>query len=176
MAHSIELFVGPPRALARGRWALGVGAVVALEQGLAALPVADEVYDALRAHVGRGALRERPRKRAHFEGDWRREGPLLDAFGAWLGRERAVAYVETAYFGGAGDHGACAWRGGRRAYGPRRGEGAVNGALALAGVAAGAGGDEFAAVGLGARRSLGDFVGRPAGPLAGGAGGGRRAR
>ncbi|HEU4537478.1 MAG TPA: hypothetical protein VFS00_25340, partial [Polyangiaceae bacterium] len=65
MAHDLQLFVGRPRALARAAYALGVGAVAALEQGFAALPVDSEVYDALRAYVGRGALaRSRRAQRA----------------------------------------------------------------------------------------------------------------
>ncbi|HEU4412193.1 MAG TPA: hypothetical protein VFS43_43525 [Polyangiaceae bacterium] len=151
MAHAVQLFVGPPRALGRGAWALGAGRVVALAQGFAAL-ACDRA--ALYGVVARGALpRARRAKRAYFEGDWHCEGPALDAFGAWLSAGGAVAYLETAYFGGAGDQGACAWRGGVRVYGPRRDAGgAVNDALAAIGVARTAG-DEFASLGLADLRS-----------------------
>jgi hypothetical protein len=145
--------------LSRARWAIGAGRVFELAQGFAALPVSFVVYDALRDYVGCGALPRRPRaKRAYFEGAWRYEGPLLDAFGAWLSADGALAYVETEYFGGAGDQGACAWRAGARVYGPRRGsEGVINEALAQIGVKSGPG-DEFEAIGLAARRSNDDFV------------------
>lgn len=151
MGHAIELFIGSPRALGRGGWALGNGRVFALVQGFSALTCDRE---ALFEFVGRGGLGpRRPSKRAYFEGDWRCEGPSLDAFGAWLSLRGAVAYVETNYFGGAGDQGACAWREGARIYGPRRAdEGVINEALAAIGVVRGSG-DEFKALGLHERRS-----------------------
>lgn len=156
----MQLFIGPPRVLSRARWAIGAGRVCELAQGFAALPVSAEVYRALHDYVGCGALPRRPRaKRSYFEGAWRYEGPLLDAFGAWLSADGALAYVETEYFAGAGDQGACAWRAGARVYGPRRGsEGVINEALAQIGVEGGGPGDAFEALGLAARRSNDAFM------------------
>lgn len=127
--------------------------MVELSQGFSALAGERE---ALYAFVARGELASaRPAKRVYFEGDWHCKGPPLDAFGAWLSARGPVAYVETNYFGGAGDQGACAWRGGVRIYGPRRGlgdDGVINEALVAIGVVPERG-DAFDALGLGAWRS-----------------------
>jgi hypothetical protein len=75
-----------------------------------------------------------------------------------LSLEGPIAYVETEYFGGIGDQAAAVYRDGQRIYAegmidlddPRHGgEGNINDALALLGVVAGEGEDEFDALGLG---------------------------
>ena len=75
-----------------------------------------------------------------------------------LSRKDPVAYIETDYFGGAGDQAATAWADGRVMVSPRRDRrGPINDALRAIGVRLVGGGDEFDSVGLIQYRQMDDW-------------------
>ena len=83
----------------------------------------------------------------------------LARFAELLSRSGSVAYVETDYFGGAGEQAACVWSRGQRVLRPRRARGGtVNAALRLLGVQACGLQDEFDAVDLGRYRETGSWL------------------
>lgn len=117
--------------------------VIALEQGLALLPLTDAMFDALpKVPPTEGASRDLLRFL----------GPAVLAFLVARSVAGPLAYVETDYFGGEGEQGAAVAQEGRLVFGPTLGDGSINHALRLLGAAGHAGRDEFDAVGLGRRR------------------------
>ncbi|MGW2950472.1 hypothetical protein [Streptomyces eurythermus] len=134
---------------------VGRARVVTLRQGLALVPMTDELVDAVAGGGGTEALGFE-RLSAGFErmlAGWSVAGP--------------VAYVEAEYFGGAGEERAAVWADGALAVGPldvpvkrwfSRPVGPVSQALRRLGARRGLGGDEFDAVGLGRHRWTGDWA------------------
>jgi hypothetical protein len=89
----------------------------------------------------------------------------LARFAAQLSRSGPVAYVETDYFGGAGDQAATGWSGGQRVLRrARAGVGPVNAALRWLGVQPSGFQDEFETVGLGRYRETGSWLVEAADP------------
>ncbi|MFD0419649.1 hypothetical protein [Streptomyces sp. NPDC127108] len=120
-----------------------------LGQGLALMPMTDELFDAVTDGGPVSPL-----------GFWRLPGGFDTHLANWSATG-PIAYVEAEYFGGVGEQRAAVWDGGTLALGPLHvGEGQdvpaagspVSRALRRLGAVAGTAEDEFAAVGLGRHR------------------------
>ncbi|MBJ6637126.1 hypothetical protein H4K36_02640 [Streptomyces sp. DHE7-1] len=128
---------------------LPVARLASIGQGLALLPMTDALFDSVTDRSGVGPL-----------GFWRLPGGFENSLADWSAGG-PVAYVEAEYFGGAGEQRAAVWDGGTVVLGPLHvEEGApfpsagspISQALRRLGAVAGAGEDEFSAVGLDRRR------------------------
>ncbi|MFJ3720554.1 hypothetical protein [Streptomyces sp. NPDC090057] len=123
--------------------------LASIGQGLALMPMTDVLFDSVADGSGRDAL-----------GFWRLPGGFENTLADWsVGGP--VAYVEVEYFGGAGEQRAAVWDGGTVVLGPLHVTAGqllasvsspVSQALRRLGAVAGAGEDEFSAVGLGRHR------------------------
>ncbi|MFC9287273.1 hypothetical protein ACFT0E_11430, partial [Streptomyces sp. NPDC057052] len=109
------------------------------------MPMTDALFDSVADGSGVGAL-----------GFWRLPGGFEKALAAWSAGG-PVAYVEAEYFGGVGEQRAAVWDGGTIVWGPLHVEegqpfppagSPISQALRRLSVVAGAGEDEFSAVGL----------------------------
>jgi hypothetical protein len=104
MGHEVRLFVGHPNVLLRYRTALSGARIHTLVAGaaLAVLSMNDDIQDALH--------------KAYGTGEWLDDGAGLTttdlAFAARASETGALAYIETAYFGGSGRQSAVLWFGG----------------------------------------------------------------
>lgn len=114
-------------------------------QSLSLMPMTDALFDSVADGGGVGAL-----------GFWRLPGGFERILAA-SSAGGPVAYVEAEYFGGVGEQRAAVWDGGAIVLGPVHVEegrpfasagSPISQALRRLGVVAGAGEDEFAAVGL----------------------------
>lgn len=163
MSHDLRLFVGHPRVLSRYTAAVGEARLFALAAGatLAVLSLDDDLHDALH--------------RAYGTGDWLEQGPSLTntdmSFAARASAGGALAYIQTAYFGGAGSQSAALWIGGALAMKPAqleqqaagnraRATWPINAALRGLGLQSAAGLDEFDSFGLGHYRTHADILAR----------------
>jgi len=127
--------------------------LVPLPQGFSLIPLSDELYEKL-ASLYRS---ERADEHSVF---WRLSGSVL-AFLRELSSDSSLAYIETDYFGGAGDQAAAAWSNGDLLTQPLRSEHSViNIALRAIGVQAQESRDEFEALGLQHFRSMDDLSNR----------------
>lgn len=154
MGHYLHAIVGAPALLERIAARFPAAVVVPLSEALAMLPVPDPLVDEIDDAIPRAPLGSAPT-----------QGLLhlcaLEAFLAEVSRHGAVAYIETAYFGGRGTQGAAAFRDGRRLLAVSSGRpGPINAALRELGVLATDTRDEFDVVGLGGFRSTADVVER----------------
>ncbi len=150
MAHSIHAFIAPRAAFDD----LDLGcpaALVELPQGLALVAITRELWSWIHGGTDSGEPRSRGVSlRRWNDADYR--------FLRSLARD-AAAYVETDYFGGAGEQGAIAARDGSVAFGPRHGEhGPINAALKILGVRKQKDLDEFDTLGLRLFRDNGKLV------------------
>lgn len=129
-----------------------------LEQGLALLPITDEVFDAVTDHSSADGpgFEQMPRGFDQMTARWSTTGP--------------IAYVEAEYFGGVGEQRAAVWRNGALALGPLHtaiGQpfpslgSPISQALRLLGATADGARDEFAAVGLDQHRHIEDWLPDP---------------
>jgi hypothetical protein len=156
MGHQVRLFVGHPNVLSRYHAVLPNVRLHTLVAGvaLAVLSLDDDVHDALH--------------KAYGTGEWLDDGAGLTstdiAFAARSSKTGALAYIETAYFGGTGRQSAVLWIGGGIAIKPTslettaagnrpRATWPINAALRGLGVQATSGHDEFDSIGLGHYRS-----------------------
>jgi hypothetical protein len=142
--HFVTGIIARPDLTARLAGAWSLSAPAALSEGLSLLPLRDVDIARLVPDPG-------PRRQAGFE-------HLSEDLLAVLAEASAggdLAYVETAYFEGAGLQGAVMFRDGAVAFGPQSADiGPINGALAAMGVAVAPGAqDEYDTVGLGRHRS-----------------------
>jgi hypothetical protein len=145
MGHHIHGAIGARAAIERLSAALGGRAhVVALEAGLFWYPLSDEALDALDDGGGPKLAIAEDAAFVHLVPGV--AGAIAAASGDGL------AYIETDYFGGVGDQRAACWIRGERVLA----NGLVNRALALLGVRASAGKDEWDTVGLGKHRRMPD--------------------
>ncbi len=153
MGHYIQAIVGSRQVLESLQQCFGVSRVVELNQGLFLLPLTEAFYDALPSAADTFAWRGE----FHFRFlDSKVVALLIDA-----SKVDAVAYVETEYFGGAGDQGAIVARGEKIIFEPTEGDGSINTALRLIGARKEAAHDEFDAIGLGRFRSNKDWIEQP---------------
>jgi hypothetical protein len=156
MGHDVRLFVGHPQVLSRYQGVVRDLRFHTLTAGavLAVLSLDDDLHDRLH--------------RAYGTGEWLDAGPNLTttdmAFAARASEAGALAYVQTAYFGGAGAQCAVLWGGGDVAMKPAwldkvavgnrsRSTWPINAALRALGVRAAAGHDEFESFGIGLYRT-----------------------
>lgn len=144
MGHYIQAIIGAPEVVARAR---GLGLLdppIALDAGLAWVPVVDVRLDEL-AETSR-------LPQVDFDRRLMLHGGVLPAILTEISRHGPVAYVETAYHGGIGDQAATAYDGGVRVLE----FGTVNQALRAIGVRARWGLDEWDTAGLGKHRGMPD--------------------
>ena len=123
--------------------------VVSLRQGVAMIPLTDELFDEIQAAL--------PDSGESFEGFEKLSGSVA----RWvrdLSAGGLAAYVEAEYFGGVGGQSAVAWREGQLAFEPVHTPDAINRALRLFGVGVDGERDEFDTVGLGLHRFTDDWL------------------
>ncbi|MFE0098874.1 hypothetical protein [Streptomyces sp. NPDC059009] len=151
MSYDLQAVIAGEDLLRSAAAAVPGAQVAALPQGLALMPMTDEVLDSVTDGVGvdaEGALGfwRLPEGFEKVLADWSLAGP--------------VAYVEAEYFGGAGEQQAAVWADGALELGPvdestgdagnagRPAVSPISQALRRLGVRTGPGEDEFTAVGL----------------------------
>ncbi len=151
MAHSIQTFIAPRATFADADFGCPA-ALVELPQNQAALAVTGELWSWIHGDAGANEHGWASVSLKHWDdADY--------AFLNRLARDAPAAYVETDYFGGAGEQAAVAARDGSVVYGPRRaGHGTINEALRILGVRKRKDLDEFDTVGLGRFRNNGKLV------------------
>lgn len=151
MGHSVQLIIGRGEAISAFLRQWLSARAVDLKDSWQAIPVDEPLHNAIEA--------------AHPDAE-RLSGLDVCPFGL----ERALAaattsggglaYIETDYFGGAGEQSAMAYVDGREAMAPQRsrgGAGPINQSLRAIGVTRSDANDEFDTVGLGERRSMDDY-------------------
>jgi hypothetical protein len=159
MSHSVRLFAGPKRALRPFAEAVPGTRIFALTANAPAfvITVDDPLLDALHACNGTGEWLDGP---AHPDGAPPQLTTTDLTFAALASTGTALAYLETAYFGGIGHQTAAVWIDGKLAMRPALAHSSeprpskllpINGALRLIGVVATyatPADDEFTAFGL----------------------------
>jgi hypothetical protein len=151
MGHCVQAFIGTKTSLERIQQQYSASQVMELSQGMALLPMLDELYDAIPNEESTDLVDE------HFQFLTPKIVELIIRFS----KKEAVGYFETEYFGGAGDQGAILGKEGRIVFGPQGGDGSINSILSLMGVDAAGSFDEFTAVGLGRFRDNEDWIKQP---------------
>ncbi|MFI9785820.1 hypothetical protein ACIHEI_20310 [Kitasatospora sp. NPDC051984] len=147
MGYHLEAVIAAEPLLRAATADLPDAHVVPLAQGLALLPMTDDLHDAVMdgtpAHPG---FRKLPGGFHHTLATWSATGP--------------VAYVEADVFGGTGEQRAAVWLDGALAVGPTtaRRRGPISQVLRHLGARADGHRDEFDAVGLGRHRHLEDWL------------------
>ncbi|MFJ1754437.1 hypothetical protein [Kitasatospora sp. NPDC088134] len=151
MGYYLEAVVAAEPLLRTAAAGLPGAHVVPLRQGLALIPMTDELHDALTDPAAERLrpFRLLPHGFQHTLAAWSANGP--------------VAYVEADIFGGTGDRYALAWTAGTLTLGPlteRTPTGPTTLSLALRHLGATSDGhlDEFDAVGLGRHRRTEDWL------------------
>jgi hypothetical protein len=151
MAHKVQAFVGARTILELIQRQFELSRVIDLDQGLALLPLSDELYDAipgdLTAPSQKGFVLLTPKIVAMLK--------ETSTYGV-------IGYFETRYFGGAGDQGAVFAQLGEITFGPQAGPGSINQMLPLLGVRRKEDRDEFDAIGLGRFRDNEHWINQPA--------------
>ncbi len=151
MAHNIHAFIAP-RAAFYGLDLECPAALVDLPQELALLPITSELWFWIHGGVDAGESRFR-------DVSLKRWGDAEYAFLRRLARGATAAYIDTDYFGGAGEQAAVAARDGDVVFGPRQDDhGPINSALRILGVRKEKDLDEFDTLGLGLFRDNGKLV------------------
>ncbi|WP_328435858.1 hypothetical protein [Streptomyces sp. NBC_00425] len=155
MSYDLQAVIAGEEVLNAAVRVLSAARLASLGQGLSLLPMTDALFDSLSEGVDTGAL-----------GFWRLPGGFAKTLADWS-TAGPVAYVEAEYFGGVGEQQAVVWDGGAIVLGPLRvPEGrplppagsAISQALRRLGVVAGAGEDEFTALGLERHRHVEGWI------------------
>jgi hypothetical protein len=136
MTHHISGFIGPEEHLKTQTKDLMYAQVIPLAQGMAFLPLGDELYDEICKY------NRQPMK--------------------WLAKklgEDHIAWIETDYFGGFGEQSAILWKDGKKKRYRKRFGGNIDEALKELGVVC-EGSDEFDALGLGKHRLNDAWLGK----------------
>lgn len=157
MGHNVQLVVGRRDAVMRFLRDWPGARAVALLGGWQAIPVEEPLYDAIATRW--------PEAKEPDGLDMAPPG-MSEALATATAEGGGLAYVETDYWGGSGGQSAMAWVEGREALSAMRAMGAggpINSALRAIGVKRSDTDDEFDTIGLGLRRSMGDY--EPAGPV-----------
>ncbi len=154
MSHAIQALLVTTSCAAAAARDLPHTRPILIGQGIHLVPIVDATFDALRERF--------PNLKDPGEPEfWRLSGPVAHVAQA-LSALGPVAYIETDYFGGAGQQAAMVWDAGAVRMPPEQAEsGSINIALRLMGVSRGSAHDEFDAVGLGACRNNEDWLARP---------------
>lgn len=150
MGYTLEALLGTQPFAERLRAGYPYAKIVPLNQGLFMLPLIDALCEELHKKHDASFTQL-------FAELWNLS-PTVAALAAKLSEGTTVAYVEAEFFGGAGDQGTVVWQDQRIILGPLRAPHAINQALRLLGVRAGAHFDEFDAVDLGRHRTTEEWV------------------
>lgn len=146
MTHEIEGIIIPATHPARQLNGFRSAVRKTLRQGMVIVPLGD----ALIGEIGRDGLDDAANPFPEFRCMSASLANLLSDLSA----DGPVAYIETEYFGGAGDQAAAVWKDRELAFGPEKQEiGPINAALAHLGVTTEGDRDAFEAVGLHRHRS-----------------------
>jgi hypothetical protein len=131
MTHHISGFIGPTAHLQEQTKDLANAKVIPLAQGLAFLPLGNALYEEI------WKINPHPMK--------------------WLSKKFSVpvAWIETDYFGGAGNQNAILWKDGKK----RRYRDSIDAALDALGVVCEGDKDEFDTLGLGHHRTNESWLG-----------------
>lgn len=153
MGHAIQALLIPDAAADLVPEQLPHTRAISIGHGIQLVPITDATFDALREQDPDSP--DPPD--VEF---WKLSGPIVRV-ALDLSQHGPVAYIETDYFGGAGEQAATVWEAGKvRMPAEQAGKGPINRALRLMGVRAGRLQDEFDAVGLGKNRSNDDWLER----------------
>jgi len=137
MTHHISGFIGPEDKLKEQTKDLTNAQVIPLAQGMAFLPLGSELYDEVYKY------NPQPMK--------------------WLAKKLgkdSIAWIETDYFGGAGEQSAITWiKGNKHRYRERYG-GNIDNAMKALGVVCEGDKDEFDTLGLGKHRTNDSWLGK----------------
>ncbi|MFI1766667.1 hypothetical protein ACH41H_32075 [Streptomyces sp. NPDC020800] len=145
MSYDLQAVIADQEVLRGAAQDLPVARLATIGQSLALMPMTDALFDSLTDGSGTGAL-----------GFWRLPGAFERTLADWSA-SGPVAYVEAEYFGGVGEQRAAVWDAGTLVLGPLHVEegrpfppagSPISRALRQLGATAGAGEDEFSAVGL----------------------------
>ena len=149
MGYTIQAVIGPAALLTTVVAEQPGAALIGLPQGIAMMPMTDEVFDAVNAGADEGL------------GFWKLPAGYPGKLSAWS-VAGPVGYAEAEFFGGAGGQRAALWVAGRLAWGPvSEGEGSpISLLLRKLGVTRGTHHDEFDALGLGRHRDTEDWPAR----------------
>ena len=145
MGYSLQALIGKRDALESHVFAFKRAQVVSMAQGIAMIPLTDELYEEIGSE---GGVEPFYKFSQQLE-DWAKR----------ISQHTPVAYIEAEYFGGTGEQNAIVWLAGVRILGPTQSESVINEALKLLNVsAADIAGDELDAVGLGNHRDTESWV------------------
>ncbi|MDQ1051809.1 hypothetical protein [Streptomyces sp. V4I2] len=145
MGYSLQAVIADGEALRAAARDLPAARLASIGQSLSLMLMTDALFDSVADGSGVGVL-----------GFWRLPGDFEKALAAWSAGG-PLAYVEAEYFGGVGEQRAAVWDSGTVVLGPLHVEegqpfppagSPISQALRRLGVVAGAGEDEFSAVGL----------------------------
>jgi hypothetical protein len=144
MVFCIQAIIGAHQTLLRHGADFLHANVVPLAQGMAIIPLTDDLY----REVGAG-------EEADF---FFKLSTSVEQWAERISDNEAVAYIEAEFFGGSGDQSAVVWRDGARLLGPVHTGNAINEALSLLGALRNNPLDEFDSVGLGRHRDTAAWV------------------
>ena len=155
MGYTLEAVIGTTAVIRLIAADLPAAVLIPLPQGIAMLPMTDEVFDTAGAKGTEGAL-----------GFWKLPAGFESRLAAWS-PAGPVGYLEAEFFGGIGSQRAALWAGGALALGPLAVEGdqpfpndgsPISQLLRLLGVTRGEHHDEFDALELGRYRDTEDWL------------------
>lgn len=145
MTHHISGFIGPTEHLEKETKQLANAKVIPLAQGLAFLPLGDELYEEIWGDVLKLV-------------DPEDRQPMM-----WLAdllKGVPIAWIETDYFGGAGDQSAILWKDGIKKRFRKHERHPIDSAMAELGVICEGDNDEFDTLGLGKHRTNDSWLGK----------------
>ncbi|MGE3802534.1 MAG: hypothetical protein AB7H80_16070 [Candidatus Kapaibacterium sp.] len=144
MGYYLQAIIGKQQTLAQHASDFRHARVVPLAQGLAIIPLTDDLYEEIAD-----------------DGEVERFEKLSSGVEKWGQRISVVApvaYIEAEFFGGTGGQSAIVWSGGWRVLEPIHAENAINQVLRFFGIRVDGAHDEFAAVGLGRHRNTDEWI------------------
>jgi hypothetical protein len=144
MGYYLQAILGRHETLEQAASQFQHARVVPLAQGVAIIPMTDELYD----EIGDGGEVDRFCKLS----------PGIEGWARRISAAAPIAYIEAEFFGGIGGQSAVAWYGGSHVLAPVHARDAINQALRFFGVLANGAHDEFDAVGLGQHRNTEDWI------------------
>lgn len=147
MGHCIQIFLGSKDVLDSIHNEFNESKVIPLTQGIALLPMTDDLYDAIPNPDEIGPK---------YDGFMFLDRKVMDLL-IRKSKFENVGYLETEYFGGMGDQGAVLAKNGQIIFGPQVGAESINKMLSLMGIET-AGEDEFEVIGLGQFRDNEDWL------------------
>ena len=150
MGYYLQAIVGRQTTLMQHASAFQHAHIVPLGQGIAMIPVTDDLYD----EFADGGEVDRFYKLS----------PGIENWAKRISDSAPIAYVEAEFFGGTGGQSAIAWSQGSSVLGPVHSQHAINEVLRFFGVRVEKAHDEFDAIGLGRHRGTVDWIADATGP------------